>query len=213
MKHIIKIILYKLGLFKSPIDRLISNIENTSGIKLSTMDGIELFARDGSWSTDAVAKKLKSIDFVEIDRNYESILMKKYPLSNIYIADAYIFIKNCNKKYDVVLSDNPASKHGGGYFQHFSLFPYIFDILKDKSLLILNVIDDYGLIHYNSNEYEEHEALKEFYKTNSIKIKVGDMLKTYKNLAEQNAFEIYNYIKISRGAVSYLCLFLRKKFV
>lgn len=210
LRSSIKTILLNLGLYKSPMDRLISSIENR-GVNLSVLSGIELFARDGSWSTDAMAKKLKSIDLVEIDESYKKVLKGKYQSSNIYIDDSYSFIKNHDKKYDVILSDNPASEHGG-HFQHFSLFPHVFNILKDKSLLILNVVDNYGLIHYNPNEVAEHTALKQFYKTDDIKINIDNMLSAYKKIADDSMFEIYDHIKIRRNkAISYLCLFIRKK--
>lgn len=208
LRKIIKDFLYKIGLLKHPMRKLVLKIQKT--ISLNDKNCIELFARDGSWSTDLISKELKSIDLVELDSSFKKDLEAKYPKSNIFINDTYEFIKTHKAKYDIVLSDNPASKHGK-YFQHFSLFPDVFRILNDQSVLILNIIPDYSLINYNPNQEEEHFAIRNFYHTNSIKLNTKTILATYKELARQNLFEIYKHYSISRrSGVHYLCLFLRR---
>lgn len=178
-------------------------------LKLKKLDGIELFGRDGGWSTDFISKKLNSIDIVEILDTYEKILKKKYPKSNIYIDNTYEFIKKHNKKYDIILSDNPASRHGN-YFQHFALFPNITSLMKDKSIIILNVIHNYSNINYNPNKEEKYNALKKFYNVNNISISLEEMIETYKKLFKEKNFNIYNYFEVPRSDVYYLILFCEK---
>lgn len=178
-------------------------------IDLYNLEGIELFARDGGWSTDFIAKNLKAINLVEIDSQYESILKQKYNNSQVYIENTYEFINKHHKKYDIILCDNPASKHGT-YFQHFSLFPSIFNLCNDKTIIILNIIENYNLINYNPNKEEEHSAIKDFYKTTSITIEKEVIVNRYKKLAKENNFFVEDYFNVSRGAVKYLVLFISK---
>ncbi len=202
-------ILRILGIKKVAMQHVVQELYKR-GVNLKSLDGIELFGRDGGWSTDFISKELNSIDIVEISSEYENILKSKYKDSNIYIDNTYEFIKNKHKKYDLILSDNPASKHGD-YFQHFSLFPGIFNLFHRKTILILNIIPDYSIMKYNPNKEEENRALKEFYNMSSVKISTNDMIETYNKLAQENDFLLVDYFVIKRGTgVEYLCLFFEE---
>ncbi len=198
-----------LGIKKVAMQKVVQELHER-GIELNTLDAIELFGRDGGWSTDFISGELNSIDIVEISPEYENILKSKYKDSNIYIDNTYEFIKNKPKKYDLILSDNPASKHGD-YFQHFSLFPDIFNLFNKKTIFILNIIPDYTIMKYNPNEQEEYRALKEFYNINLVKISNNEMIEIYDKLAKENNFSIVDHFVIKRGTgVEYLCLFFEE---
>ena len=198
-----------LGIKKVAMQKVVQELYKR-GVELKSLDAIELFGKDGGWSTDFISKELNSIDIVEISSEYENVLRKKYKNSNIYITNTYELIKTKFKKYDLILSDNPASKHGE-YFQHFSLFPDIFNLFNRKTILILNIIPDYSIIKYNPDEHEESTALKEFYNINSVKILNNEMIKTYNKLAKENNFSIVDHFVIKRGTgVEYLCIFFEE---
>lgn len=202
-------VLRVLGIRKVAMQRVVKELYKRD-VDLNSLNAIELFGRDGGWSTDFISKELKSIDLVEISFEYESSLREKYPNSEIYIMDTYEFITTAPKKYDLILSDNPASRHGN-YYQHFSLFPEVFNLFNRETILILNIIPDYNNIHYNLNPEEEYSALKGFYNTDSIIISYEEMIKTYKNIAKKSGFSIVNHFAVSRGTgVEYLCLFFEK---
>ncbi len=209
LRRIIGKLLRVLGIKKVAMQQVVQELSKR-GIDLKSLEAIELFGRDGGWSTDFISKELYSIDIVEISPEYENILKSKYKDSNIYIDNTYEFIKNKPKKYDLILSDNPASKHGD-YFQHFSLFPNIFNLFNEKTILILNIIPDYSIMKYNPNKEEESNALKEFYNINSVKILNNEMIKTYNKLAKENNFLIVDHFVIKRGTgVEYLCIFFEE---
>jgi len=209
LRNKIGLFLRKIGLKKIPMEKVVKELKNRE-IVLSDLVGIELFSRDGGWSTDFIAKEIKSIDLCELSSEYEEILKKKYPKANIYMDNTYEFIKNHSKRYDLILSDNPASKHGC-YFQNFSLFPSIFNLCKKETIFILNIIPDYSVIHYNENIEEEHQALKNFYQTDTIKVSTKRIVATYSKIAMENGYIINDSFNLKRNTgVEYLCLFLKK---
>ena len=208
IKHKVYLLLKKWGVIQHPMQKVVKQLKKR-GIKLQNLDGIELFGRDGGWSTDYISKELNSIDIVEISDEFKPILEKKYPNANIYIDNTYTFIENHSKQYDIVLSDNPASKHGE-YFQHFSLFPHIYKLFKNKTILILNIIPNYQFT-YNPNPEEEYSALKKFYNTKKIKLNIDEMVDVYEKSANREGFTISDFYTVNRKTgVEYLCLFFER---
>ncbi|MCG8570418.1 MAG: 16S rRNA (guanine(966)-N(2))-methyltransferase RsmD [Spirochaetes bacterium] len=73
---------------------------------------LDCFAGSGSISIEAFSRGAASSDLVEGDHKNKSILtenLKKVEFhdAQVYITDVFVFLKNCNKKYDFIMLDPP----------------------------------------------------------------------------------------------------------
>ena len=96
------------------------------------------------------------------------------------------------------------------------LFPGVFRILQERSVLVLDVIPSVTRRWQRKFSYllnEEHRARRSaFYKTEHLRIvPVEEMLKIFSEYADTSGFKVEMHIAIKRHIVFYLALFLIKQ--
>ncbi len=197
-----------------PMRKLIREIVKTR--HLERLEAIELFARAGNWHTTDYKDYVSQLDAWEIEGVWENDLRKNLPRAEIKIIDTYSEIKTTPKKFNLVISDNSMSVFGDGRFcEHFELFPDVFRIMQEKSVLILNVIPSVTpkwklKFPYLMND-EQCDRRAKFYKTDHPKIlSAHEMLTAYSEKANRSGFKIVKHILVRRHVVHYLALFLVK---
>lgn len=115
------------------------------------------------------------------------------PDAKIRILDSFKQLTKPNDKFNFVFIDNPTFTYDG-HCEHFDMFPGVFSLLEDKSLLLTNIITN---IYSKKRDDTSVNKRKQFYDTdNAFSIEPDKMIKTYKRLADENGFEIeWYYIK------------------
>ena len=177
---------------------------------------LELFAREGDWHARDYMKYVKSLDAWEIDPAFEKKLRDNLPNAEIKITDTFAELRTTSKKFDFVVSDNWMAVFGDHQFcEHFEMFPDIFRILQDKSVLVLNVIPSITARKKKRFPYllnEEHCTRRSaFYKTAEPKvIPIDHMLPIYADWANQSGFKLARHLVVERSMIHYLALFLTK---
>ena len=106
------------------------------GVELSQMDALELFGGDGSWQTYIYADKVKTLEAWEFDDQRAKEFAKNFPEADIKIGDS-LEIK-ADKKFDLVVIDNPQNVYGHNYCEHFEALKNLKELM-DKGVVIFNV--------------------------------------------------------------------------
>jgi hypothetical protein len=119
------------------------------GVKLENLHALELFGYIGEYSTKYYAPYVSSLDLWEVDPKFENDIKKAVPNANILITDSFEEVKKNNKKYNFIIVDNNNYSFGD-HFEHFDLFPVIFKLAMDESILILNVWPDMNKTYLNN---------------------------------------------------------------
>lgn len=201
----------------TPMQRLISEIIK-HGVPINEYRALELFGYTGKMHTVDYHSIVASLDVWEIDPKLESELKRNLPGANIYIGDSFKGIKKVTNRYDFVVVDNPMSLSGENdeYCEHFELFPDIFRILSDDSILVVDVIPEinervkraYPYL-FNQNQLERRKA---FYHTNRPEnIPIEYMVTVYTSYANNNSFNVEWWFSIQRTHIFYLVLKLQRK--
>lgn len=196
----------------SPMRQLMREICAAGFVK--EFRALELFAREGNWHTLDYLKYVRSLDAWEIDPAYEANLRKNLPSAEVRITDSFAELRSTTKKFNFVISDNSMALYGDDrYCEHFDLFPEIFRILEDSSILILNVIPSVKkrwqrrFPHVLNGEHCERRS--RFYSTDHPKdLSIEEMVNVYRRLAEKSGFSILKTLSVKRSCVHYLALFL-----
>lgn len=97
----------KEGLFN-----ILANIYNFQYIEI-----LDLFSGTGSISFEFASRECFSCEAVELDYNHYKYIHKTAKELNfsqiiVYRMDAFRFIKNCSKKYDIIFADPPYDMEG-----------------------------------------------------------------------------------------------------
>jgi hypothetical protein len=100
---------------------------------------LEMFARKGDWHTIEYGSKVKYLELWEIEPAFAPVLARRFPRAVVATCDSYQRLGSAPRKFDVVISDNPISIHDG-HFEHFDIFPAVFQWLADRSFLIVDII-------------------------------------------------------------------------
>jgi hypothetical protein len=179
------------------------------------INALEVFGRDGQWVTRDYANAVDSLEIWELNPEFEKDLKNNFPQATIKITDSYKEMKITPNKFDFVVVDNPMGIYGQ-YCEHFQLFPDIYRILKERAVLILDVIpnmDEESKHAYPTLFNEAHlEYRRVFYKTNHPKdIPMNEMITIYRRMSEENGFEIIDYYYKKRSFVYFLVLTVSKK--
>lgn len=200
----------------SPMKSLVKQVLKSGFI--NQYKALELFAREGNWHTTDYARYMNSVEAWEIDPAYEANLRKNLPSAKIKITDTFKEISLVQEKFDFVVSDNSMSLYGNNdqYCEHFMLFPDVFRILMDQSVLVVNVIPK--VYRENKVKYpylfnpKQCELRKEFYKSETPEdISWEQLIGAYSDYASQNGFRVEKTIIKKRNFVYYLALFLKKE--
>jgi len=124
----------RIGLL--PVQRVIKGLE-TRGVDLRRMRALEVFGYTGERMTRYYAPRVKSLDIWEIDPRFESTLRTSFPDAEVQITDSYEEIRRTDRTYDLVVVDNFAYSD-----EHFQLFPDVFRVLSDDSVLVVLTLPD-----------------------------------------------------------------------
>jgi hypothetical protein len=172
---------------------------------------LEVFGRCGDWHTQYYQSLVGSLEVWEIDSIYREDLKKNLPNAAIKITDSYQEILSTTDKFDIIVIDNPQSIFGDRQFcEHFDLFPDILQISAENTCVILNINFEPYNFHQESPWYKRRQ---QFYATdNPEKLKVDEVIETYKRIAESNGF-VWNYaFLVPRNSfISYLCFCISRR--
>lgn len=202
------------SLMKSrPIEGVLDRIQSNK-INLNNLNALEVFGKTGEWHTIDYGYKVNSLEVWEIDSCCKPSLKRNFPFATIKIVDSYKEVERCKNKFSLIVIDNPMSTYSE-YCEHFSLFPNMFNLCDDNSIVITNVIPE---IDDNiKNEYPylfndiQLQKRKEFYKTNSPdKLSFEEIESTYKTMASKACFETEWSFFQKRNFVYYYVFKLKK---
>ncbi len=167
----------------SPMQKIFRAIQQ-QGIRLETVDALEVFGGDGHNHTKDLASAVASLEIWEIKPEHEAVLQKNFPEATIKITDSYAEINRTSKKYGLVVVDNTTIAYNR--YEHFDLFPALFQVLVDPALVILNVIPSTA-----SNNSEHLKRRQEFYKVvNPAEISLHEVEKIYRSMAAENNWHV-----------------------
>lgn len=123
----------------SPMHYIFRTLERY-GVSPEKLTTLEMFGWNGEVHVRDVASIVSKMEIWEIDPRMEDVLKQKFPKAEIKITDSYKEIKQTQRKFDVVIVDNP--NVSGKHYEHFDLFPDIFRVLKDNAIIVLIVMPE-----------------------------------------------------------------------
>ena len=103
---------------------------------------LEMFGMFGLWHTKDYVKAVEHIDFFEIDKKIMKYAKKSFRKENVdfHCADSIQYIKNTNKKYDLVIADEPDCLDLYEKETGLPIFlKYMFRVSKENGILIFNI--------------------------------------------------------------------------
>ena len=119
-------------------------------IDFEGIDVLDLFAGTGSISYEFASRGAKSVLAVEVNNVHHRFIKstaEAFKLSNLFVvnANAFLYLKNCPKTFDVIFSDAPFDLEGSGEVVNLVLER---DLLKSDGILIFE--------HSKSQDFESH---------------------------------------------------------
>ena len=217
--HYLRVIGRKLrrALKFSPMHKVLRGLKN-HGIELGGLHALELFAFTGEYHTKDYSHYVASIEAWEIEHEYENTLRRNIPTAKVKITDSYKEIKTTLGKFNFILIDNPSSTYGptnGHYCEHFDLFPDVFRVAMDSTVMIISVIPQTTPAALRRFPYlfndEQLSRRKEFYKTNHPeKVSFEEMVKTYSDILRVNGFDLEWHFIVHRSFAYYLVLKIKR---
>lgn len=193
----------------SPMCGVLRDIRSR-GINVGALDALECFAFTGGMHTRDYASSVRSLELWEIHAGHESALREGFRGSVVRITDTYAEVKRADRRFGFVVVDN--SPVHGGHIEHFDLFPEIFRILEDESVLVLDVIPE--LNRAVRRQYPEMfseatlEARRRFFRANDPRhLFQGELVTAYAALAEQAGFRLdWSFFRKRNPIITYLVL-------
>lgn len=197
----------------------------SKGIDVSKFHALEMFGGDGNRVTVYYAKEVASLEIWEIDSQFRDALKERFPNADIRVVDTFREVKRREATFDFILVDNPSCRCVGGHYEHFDLFPDVFRLCHDGTIIVVNVIptlaknkmtwkgwlDVHQIARATLRFSAQLRARRNFYKVkNSQSIPFDVMYTRYERLAKDNGFEISWHFFQQRSAVYYLTMKLRK---
>ena len=204
----------------SPMQKLLCELRKR-GVDIGHMDALEMFGADGTRHTVDYCRKVMSLEVWEINQEYLPILQTKFPKASIKITDSFREIQATEKTYDFIVLDGPSQVIGQNweYCGHFELMEkYLYHAVRENAVIILNLVPE-PLRHIPADvrnpahpEYLKRRA--RFYEVKHPEsISVKEMIPAYKRTANENGFELYDYVTVRRTIrtnVYYLALLVGK---
>jgi len=142
------------------LDRVKESMFNIIAFDLPGADVLDLFSGFGSLGIEALSRGAEKADFVEINKSHLKVVeqnlkkAKLFDLAELYNQDAYLYLKNCSQKYDIIFMDPPYQKDMSAEAIELIIEN---DLLKAKGLII--------------SERSESEKVEEYEELNIIKNK------------------------------------------
>lgn len=113
-------------------------------------DVLDLFAGTGSVSYEFASRGARSVTSVEINSVHHAFIRrtaKELGADNMYVvkANAFLYLRSCPKKFDIVFSDAPYDLEGLE-----EIVPLVLDseILKEDGIFIFEHSDKYDFSNY-----------------------------------------------------------------
>lgn len=200
--------------YPSNAECAIKDIESRD-INLKDMDALEVFGGSGKSVDVYILDKVKSLEVWEIEQSREVELKSNLPGAEIKIVDSFKQIKKTKNKYDVIIMDNPMAMFGS-HCEHFDMYIDIFNVVKDESIIILDIIPKLEGIpsRFESLKDEMHLLCRKlFYRTeNSLNIPIDDIISAYENIINKNGYTLeWSFIEErSKDFIYYLVLKIKK---
>jgi hypothetical protein len=138
------------------MERLCERLEE-EGIDLSTMYGLEFFAREGNWHTVDYAKKIKELHAWEMNPQFRQGLERNLPFADIVIGDSFQLARMPEHAgmFNFIVFDNPQGLFGQDdcYCEHFEALDLVSQLMSDTGVVIF-------LVNKNPYDYEKHSEWK-----------------------------------------------------
>ena len=157
------------------------------GVDVSSLHALDLFAGTGSMITQDYEPFVSSLEAWEIEPSYERTLRKNLPRAQVRIVDSYKQLAITESRFGLVVADTWTERFGG-HCEHFELFPIVFRVLDNEAILIVNVMPEWKVGHYNN---EHLRRRRDFYQKEDVaNMAIGSMVEVYESLARQNGYAI-----------------------
>ena len=204
---------------RSPLDMVFLNLKMRNLLP-TRIRALDLFGDHGLKTTYDYTPLCESVDLWEIDKMTCRIASRIHKGSNITVnqGDSILALRSMeNKRYNLVVSDNPFSVYGANeYCENFDIFPHVFNILQDESVLILNVfLDLERFCLHNKMQIPQKwtDGRKNFFKREDVKkISPDEMIHLYKSKVPKDKFNISDAFLVPRNPeLPWLVLCLRRK--
>jgi len=107
------------------------------------MIALELFGRHGLWKTLDYASRCQYLEFYEVVPEFASFARHVLPCrtTTVRVMDSIQAVRTgrlLRDDYNFVVIDNwTGARHG--HYEHFDLFPNVFDRLASRAILVMNV--------------------------------------------------------------------------
>jgi hypothetical protein len=205
----------------SPMNQVLRELRERR-VRLEDLQALEVFGGHGDIHTMDYACHVASLEVWEIDPECKGSLMKNLPMAKIKITDSYQEVRTCQSKYGLIVIDNQAqstpSAWGEDHCEHFDLFPDVFRISSDFTILILNIILKLNIIAHRRYPYlfnsRQLACRREFYATEhpeslSLPAAVG----AYSRLILKNGFAPQWHFSVRRSLhtdVYYLVIAIKR---
>ena len=197
----------------TPMRRVMFYLKSRN-IEVGRMRALEVFGHTGKMHVTDYHDFVASLDVWEIDPALQKDLAANLPGAAVSIVDSYEEIKKTDKRYGLVVIDNPMGMHDG-HCEHFDFFPDVFGVLTDDSVLIMNVVpmaDDQARRRYSLFGTEHLGLRTDFYGTDDPEnISFEDMAEVYSKLALESGFVVEWSVTVQRSHIYYLVLKLTRK--
>lgn len=201
-----------LGL--SPMQKVLRRLR-ARGIDLGSLHALELFGGSGAFHTVDYSDNIASLEVWEVDPRLENSLRRNLPNATIRIVDCYDEVKRTPDRFDFVIVDNPMSLYDG-HCEHFDLFPDLFRVARDETILVLDVIPHVPPVALRRYPYlfnqEQRQRRRELYNTIvADNLSPDTIISAYRLRAELAGFEVEWSFMVRRHFVYYLALKIRRK--
>jgi len=187
------------------------------GVELSSLRALELFGGRGAYHTLDYASRILTLEVWEINPLLESELRRNLPMAKIRIVDCYAEIKQTTGRFDFLVVDNPMSVYDG-HCEHFDLFPDLFRVACDETIVLLDVIPSLPQSARNKYPYifneEQRRRRRAFYQTDHPdNVPLESMVAAYRRHAESAGFDLKWSFAVRRHFVHYLALKISRRVV
>lgn len=177
----------------SPTQQLFRELERR-GVKLGELSALEVFGGNGDMHTKDYAARVASLEVWEVDTAKEQRLRRNLPMAELKITDAFTEIKTVSGRYDLIVIDNPEKMYGN-HAEHFEIFPEVFRVALDSSVIITTVIPGFSDPDGENRSRlfsEAHLARRRaFYQTSRPeKVSFGEMIAAYQSRINDQGFDL-----------------------
>jgi hypothetical protein len=172
-----------------PMQKIVAELRRRD-VDLAGMRALEVFGYTGERLTRHYAPFVKSLEIWELDPAHESTLRQNFPRAEVRIVDSYEQVRRTKSKYDFVVIDNHITPE-----EHFDLFPHIFTLLSESSVLMVLVAADANArvrrLHPDIFNAQHLEQRRVFYRTqHPERVPLAELALHYRTLASENGFDV-----------------------